>query len=140
MDPTKLYPIPPMENSTFAMLPSRIVEENGGCNDDCTICITPMKAGDTVCDLPICGHTFHLSCISHWFVVKLRTGAVGCCPLCNTTTVIPCTEFPTVIAIQTPVEPHSMDQSWYITRHRKTIVGIILGIWCTCIIMIITLG
>jgi hypothetical protein len=136
------------DNDSFAMLPTRIVEGNG---DECIICMVAMVTGDKVCDLPACGHTFHLSCISHWFMVKLRTGSVGRCPLCNTTVVIPSNEFPTVptatavtavttvVEVLSPqVEPPSTNQACHTTLNIKTVVCIILVVMCLSILLITT--
>ncbi|XP_065880687.1 NEP1-interacting protein-like 1 [Euphorbia lathyris] len=43
----------------------------------CSICLQDFQLGDTVCSLPNCRHTFHLSCICKWF-----TGHCSC-PMCR---------------------------------------------------------
>lgn len=51
-----------------------------GCDEEheeCSICLQPTKAGDTVRRLPACGHSFHRSCVDLWL---LRSSE---CPLCK---------------------------------------------------------
>jgi len=53
-------------------------EEAGACGEhECSICITPLEAGDRVRRLPGCNHTFHKACIDLWL---LRSAE---CPLCK---------------------------------------------------------
>lgn len=58
--------------SEIAALPRETLAES---LDDCTVCLTPMDAGSTVCRLP-CGHVFHAPCIEHWLANAATT-----CPL-----------------------------------------------------------
>jgi hypothetical protein len=44
---------------------------------ECSICLNGLEPGDTVRRLPLCGHTFHRSCIDLWL---LRSAD---CPLCK---------------------------------------------------------
>ena len=45
-------------------------------NDECAICLEPMKAGDKV-SLIYCSHIFHTQCIYDWFLTK------QVCPYCE---------------------------------------------------------
>lgn len=53
----------------------RLVACGGG--RECPICITEVETGDTVRCLPVCGHTFHKSCIDLWLLRRAE------CPLCK---------------------------------------------------------
>eukprot|EP00930_Biecheleria_cincta_P029522 TRINITY_DN2052_c0_g5_i1.p1 TRINITY_DN2052_c0_g5~~TRINITY_DN2052_c0_g5_i1.p1 ORF type:complete len:269 (+),score=38.73 TRINITY_DN2052_c0_g5_i1:125-931(+) len=46
--------------------------------DECSICLNNIETNESVRCLPICGHTFHRSCIDLWL---LRSAD---CPLCKT--------------------------------------------------------
>ncbi|WCJ35057.1 RING/U-box superfamily protein [Euphorbia peplus] len=43
----------------------------------CSICLQDFQLGDTVCSLPKCHHTFHVSCIRKWFIGHCS------CPMCR---------------------------------------------------------
>jgi len=44
---------------------------------ECSICLNDLGVGETVRTLPICGHTFHKSCIDLWVLRRAD------CPLCK---------------------------------------------------------
>mmetsp|Transcript_79250 Transcript_79250/g.183912 ORF Transcript_79250/g.183912 Transcript_79250/m.183912 type:complete len:279 (+) Transcript_79250:176-1012(+) len=62
-------------------LPCAVMPENHGqgVDEECPICLNLLKAGDTVRQLGVCGHTFHRSCIDLWLLRR------GDCPLCKRT-------------------------------------------------------
>jgi hypothetical protein len=53
------------------------VEAEMGETRECSICLNALEPGDSVRCLPLCGHTFHRSCIDLWL---LRSAD---CPLCK---------------------------------------------------------
>merc|ERR1719321_1195117 len=44
---------------------------------ECSICLHDLAVGEIVRTLPICGHTFHKSCIDLWVLRRAD------CPLCK---------------------------------------------------------
>eukprot|EP00928_Gymnodinium_smaydae_P089100 TRINITY_DN730_c0_g1_i1.p1 TRINITY_DN730_c0_g1~~TRINITY_DN730_c0_g1_i1.p1 ORF type:complete len:318 (-),score=45.23 TRINITY_DN730_c0_g1_i1:83-910(-) len=48
-----------------------------GEENECPICITCFKDGDTLRTLKVCGHSFHRSCIDLWLLRRAD------CPLCK---------------------------------------------------------
>lgn len=47
------------------------------CSEECSVCLTELRAGDSLRRLPNCVHCFHRSCIDLWL---LRSAT---CPLCK---------------------------------------------------------
>jgi len=45
---------------------------------ECSVCLNDFEVGDACRCLPICGHTFHKSCIDLWLLRRAE------CPLCKT--------------------------------------------------------
>ncbi|CAH9089099.1 unnamed protein product [Cuscuta europaea] len=45
--------------------------------EECSVCLTVLQDGETVRDLPHCGHTFHAECIDRWFCTQ------SSCPICR---------------------------------------------------------
>jgi hypothetical protein len=43
----------------------------------CAVCLANIVAGENVCELRACGHSFHTSCIEPWFMTSMR------CPMCR---------------------------------------------------------
>jgi len=56
--------------------PSKTVEISEGY-DDCPICLSAFRPGDSVRPLASCGHTFHRACIDLWLLRRAD------CPLCK---------------------------------------------------------
>ncbi|XP_040385846.1 RING-H2 finger protein ATL79-like [Oryza brachyantha] len=50
---------------------------SGGAAEQCAVCISVARRGETVRRLPACGHAFHAPCIDGW----LRAHAT--CPMCR---------------------------------------------------------
>lgn len=46
-------------------------------SNECSICLNAIESGDTIRNLPACGHTFHRSCIDLWLLRRSD------CPLCK---------------------------------------------------------
>ncbi|KAF8679275.1 hypothetical protein HU200_046056 [Digitaria exilis] len=65
-----------LDEKSMAKLPRHEVGK-GEVLDDCAVCITELKAGDTARVLPRCGHGFHVDCVDMW----LRSHST--CPLCR---------------------------------------------------------
>jgi len=53
------------------------VEAVSCAGQDCAICITALRPGETVRLLPACGHAFHRSCVDLWLLRRAD------CPLCK---------------------------------------------------------
>lgn len=65
-----------LDDKSMAKLPQREVGK-GEALDDCAVCITELKAGDTARVLPRCGHGFHVRCVDTWLVSH------DSCPTCR---------------------------------------------------------
>jgi len=76
LTPDEIKALPPPEVLGEGADPA---EECSSCGQECecAICINDFKNGDTVRRLPICGHTFHRSCIDLWLLRRAD------CPLCK---------------------------------------------------------
>ena len=61
--------------------PREVLNQN--LEDQCTICICPMEAGETITKLSPCGHIFHLDCVRNW-LAKQKV-----CSLCKQEIEIP---------------------------------------------------
>ena len=58
---------------------ARVLPHDPKISIDCSICLTTFAKGDTVQDIPVCGHEFHERCIHEW-VRKRRNLS---CPVCR---------------------------------------------------------
>ncbi|OEL38822.1 hypothetical protein BAE44_0000160 [Dichanthelium oligosanthes] len=87
-----------LDEKSMAKLPRREVGK-GEALDDCAVCITELKAGDTARVLPRCGHGFHVDCVDMWF----RSHST--CPLCR----CPAVDEPPVPPVLPPVPTPEAD-------------------------------
>ena len=73
--------------SVYESLPFRTVAPRGDDaarddadqNEECSICLAPLAAGELATKLP-CGHDFHRQCIANWLAVSPNKPT---CPLCK---------------------------------------------------------
>jgi len=90
-----------LDDKSMAKLPRREVGK-GEVLDDCAVCITELKAGDTARVLPRCGHGYHVDCVDMW----LRSHST--CPLCRCPAVDEPPVPPVLPAVPTPeADPES---------------------------------
>lgn len=66
---------PPTNSSVGAFTPASTHETNKGAV--CAVCLCDMNRGETVEQMPFCGHSFHQTCINQWLLHKTS------CPLCR---------------------------------------------------------
>ncbi|KAM0936449.1 putative transcription factor C2H2 family [Dioscorea sansibarensis] len=70
-----------LSKESLKKLPWHIIsDENRDGNEDrvcCSICLQDMIIGETVRRLPVCSHTFHLSCVDKWLISHES------CPICR---------------------------------------------------------
>lgn len=64
--------------SDIATLPGLTVVECSAQMEDCPICLTELRPGESARQLGACGHTFHRSCIDLWLFRRAD------CPMCKT--------------------------------------------------------
>ena len=62
--------------ATLARLPSVVPDQDVPDQQECHVCLLPMRAGETLVTLP-CFHLYHRDCIQRWLTVQ-RT-----CPVCK---------------------------------------------------------
>ncbi|KAE8772804.1 RING-H2 finger protein ATL44-like [Hordeum vulgare] len=67
--------------SALSALPVTVYRKEAGSTSaagaDCAVCLSELVDGDTVRQLPNCGHVFHVECVDAW--LRTRTS----CPLCR---------------------------------------------------------
>jgi len=123
-----------MYSSGMRNLPTHVVVEESG--EDCMICLATMLPGEIVTCLPYCQHIFHLSCIVEWFTVKLKSGAVGCCPLCNTETIKPrLSTTPPLVTGNILLDLSTLDQEHVGVARLSPVVCMAAVVVCTFIII-----
>ncbi|XP_042425677.1 RING-H2 finger protein ATL70-like [Zingiber officinale] len=66
-----------LDEATLMSYP-KAVYSVGGAASSCSICLSDLKEGEVLRELPECGHSFHLQCVDPW----LRSRPT--CPLCRT--------------------------------------------------------
>ncbi|KAM3348045.1 hypothetical protein ACQJBY_021761 [Aegilops geniculata] len=70
-----------LDASALSALPVTVYRKEVGSTSaagaDCAVCLSELADGDTVRQLPNCGHVFHVECVDAW----LRTRTT--CPLCR---------------------------------------------------------
>ena len=67
-----------------ATMPTRRFDSSCDKNDECSICLEDLKHKDSLLVLPVCGHEFHVACISPWL-----TDSSLSCPLCRSPCTVP---------------------------------------------------
>ena len=55
-------------------------DDEDGCAGDCQICLLPLPLIEKRLKLPMCGHIFHIACVSAWLQISVNHD----CPLCRT--------------------------------------------------------
>ncbi|KAI4373106.1 hypothetical protein MLD38_011268 [Melastoma candidum] len=65
----------------FPEFPYSQAKDHSRGGDSCSICLTDYREGDSLRQLPDCGHTFHVKCVDPW----LR--AHPTCPVCRSSPV-----------------------------------------------------
>ncbi|KAK1290396.1 NEP1-interacting protein-like 2 [Acorus calamus] len=71
-----------LSKESLKKLPWHVIAAEGNRDDNgenfsCTICLQDIEVGDSVRSLPLCRHTFHLSCVDKWLIKH------GSCPICR---------------------------------------------------------
>ncbi|CAN6481353.1 unnamed protein product [Victoria cruziana] len=68
----------------LGFIPTRLVHGSGegAFNDDCVICLSEFEEGETIRDLPRCGHAFHKDCLDSW--LHSNCASAPMCPICRT--------------------------------------------------------
>ena len=55
-----------------------VAEGDRACGSSCSVCLSEFAAGDSVVQLPVCGHRYHYACISRWLQKYASS-----CPTCR---------------------------------------------------------
>lgn len=65
----------PLEIATLP--PPRLYSAQSDSEQECSVCLSALRDGDSVRELDQCGHAFHRSCIDLWLIRRAD------CPLCK---------------------------------------------------------
>lgn len=72
-----LAPLLGLSAKEISALPAASSELEGFADKECSICLSAFQEGDSVRQLPKCGHAFHQACIDLWLLRQNN------CPLCK---------------------------------------------------------
>jgi hypothetical protein len=78
---TNIFDLGGLQPDELALIPVFIYtkeeKQKEGSSELCSICLGDFDDGECCCQLPSCGHQFHLSCIKSWFFNNIN------CPNCR---------------------------------------------------------
>ncbi|XP_031494748.1 RING-H2 finger protein ATL39-like [Nymphaea colorata] len=81
--PRESCSFPTSGGDELGFIPTRVVHGSGegAFNEDCVICLSEFEEGETIRDLPKCGHAFHKDCLDRW--LHSNCASAPMCPICR---------------------------------------------------------